>query len=177
MLCSLCHALGRHDERSLRNEDGYNLNGFLHQSATISSEVKHESLHALILEINKSLSQVLGHISCEAALEDIACGVVNHSRIFYVRKMDALPYDRHVECISGADLLHLEYHLCARLSFHPVAAFLGFQALCRQPVYLQNLVSADKSVLVCGRTEIRLVDHHVLILLLVDDGSDTAVGL
>ena len=85
--------------------------------------------------------------------------------------------DRHVQSIPRAYFLDLEHYSRARLALHPVAAFLGFEPLCRHAVDLQYLISAPEAVLVCRRTEIRLVDDDILLLLLMDDGSDASICL
>ncbi len=117
------------------------------------------------------------HIVGKSCLQDISCRIVKHTRIFDIREMDALTHNRNVQSVTGMHLLHLEHDRRARLSLHPVTAFLSLQALCRHSVDLKDLVSAHKSVFLRRRSCIRLVDDDILFLLLMDDGSDASVSL
>ena len=66
----------------------------------------------------------------------------------------------------------------ARFAFHPVTAFLGFQAGDAGTVDLQDLITATQSGLDRRRTGIRFVDvDGAVFLRLVDDSADASVGL
>ena len=91
--------------------------------------------------------------------------------------MYALAHYRYVKSVSSAAFPDLERHGRARFSLHPVARILALKSLYRCSVYLDYLVTAHKSVLMCRRTEVRLVDYHIFFLLLMYDRAYSAVGL
>ena len=89
--------------------------------------------------------------------------------------MDPLTYYRHVECVACACLLYLEHYGRARLSLHPVGAFLDLKAFGLDSVYGDDLVTAHKARLAGRRVGIRFVYDDIAVLGLVYDRSDASV--
>ena len=159
------------------NSEIWNVDSLIHQSAAVASEVEHEPLHALGLERLHLFLDLIAYSVGKSGLEDVTCCVIEHSGIFNVREMDTLAHNRNVDDLSRTNLLHLEDHGGSRLSLHPVAAFLCLETLGRHAVDLDDFVTAHKAVFLGRRTRVRLVDYHILVLLLMDDRADTAVSL
>jgi len=98
--------------------------------------------------------------------------------IFYVGKLDPFAYDIHLDNLSGADLPDLELHGGPGLPPHLVGALLAGQSVRGLSVDLKDFVAAADAVFLGGGVLVGFVDDHVAFLVgLVDDGSDSAVGL
>ena len=91
--------------------------------------------------------------------------------------MNTFAYNRKLKSVSRTHLLHGKNDRRARLSLHPVTALLGLKALGRLAVNRYDFISAHKTVLMRRRAEIWLIDDHVVLFLLVDDGTDSSVCL
>ena len=170
-------ALGGNHQRSPWDKEAYDLHRLLEDSAAVAPEVIHKLLHSLLLEALDAFPDHLGDVLREAALIDIAGGVVDHSNVFYIREMYTLTGDVHILYGARAELLYLEDKLGSGSAFHTVAALLRGEAYDAYAVNLHNLVSADKAGLVGRGTLVRLVDGDVTVhVRLVDNRAHSTVS-
>ena len=83
----------------------------------------------------------------------------------------------YVQCISGTNLLNLEYYRSSRFSFHPVGAFLYLETLGQCSVNGDDFVAADQPGLHCRGVCIRLIYDDIAVFGLVYDCSDASISV
>ncbi len=162
-------------QRILRHEDGDYLGSLGEKSAAVPAKVEYELVHTLSLEFLHLVAHLVAHALGESALQNVARVAVKHSGIFDVRKMYLFAAHLDFQGVARIDFLYLELHDGARLSLHLLGAGLGIERLHVHAVYLQYLVAGLDARFHAGSEPVRLVDDHVLSLLLVDDGAHPGV--
>ena len=130
------------------------------------------------------IAHISGYIFSETGLENITGRIIDHTCIFHVRKVDSFTCDSDFDGVSGfprlaaAELFHVENDRRARLSLHLGSGLAGIQPDDGQSVYGCDFISASQPCLACGRVFVWFIDDNVALLRgLVDDGSDSSVGL
>ena len=176
--------MGIYDDGALRDEQGDDVHGLVHQAATIAAEVQDEPLHPLLLQGVVCIADALAHPLGELGHQDIAVPVVEHVHVFDGRKRDALPRDGNLDDVTrlpggaAAQLLHAEDDRRPGLAAHLVGALLAREAVGGFPVDGLDLVAAAEAGLGGRGAGIGFVDLHVAVHVgLVDDGADAAIGV
>ena len=177
VLLRLQAALGAYHQRTLGDKEADYLYGFHQDAAAVAPEVIHQLLHSLFLELVDGFLHLLGNALGEAALIYVSGGVVEHSGVFQVRKMDALADNGYVLYLSCAEFLYLEQELGSGSAFHTVAALLGGESYYAYAVNLHNLVAADQAGLVGRGILIGLVDCDIAVnVRLIDNRAHSSVS-
>ena len=177
-------ALGGNHDRALGHEERDNVDSLLEKAAAIAAKVKDEFLHSLSLQFQVCIADILGNPLGEAGLENVAGSVVEHPGILHVRKMNPLPDNPDLDCVTlfpavpAKSLLHAENHRSARIALHPGCRLVSLEPLHGLSVDGHDLVPAAESRIGRRRAGIRLIDNDIaLSIRLVDNRPDTSVCL
>ena len=175
-----CHVFTfrRNHQRPFRHEYRDDFDSFLHDSAAVSTQIKHKFLHPLLLETYDSISHIPAHTFGKSGLKDISGGCIQHPGILHIRKTNTFSGNLYVLEFPCMNFLNLENNFAAGLTFHLVTALLRCQPHYTFPIDGKYLVPAAKFIFICRRVFVRLIDDDIpLYVRLVYDRAYTPVSL
>ena len=168
-------AFGGDHERSLRNEERDDVDGFVHHAAAVVAQVDDQALGAGFLEPQHVGLEFFGDLGREAVELDVADVVAVQAGIADIRHVDPFAGDDHVDRVFRAAFDDLEFHLGAGLALHPAGALLGSFFVDGDSVDLEDDVAGLEAGLGGRGVLIRLDDADALAGRLADQGADAAV--
>ena len=118
-------ALHREQVAALGYEHIEYLKGFLHRTSAVVAQVEHQSLHALLLQVDECSAHVFGAVLQILVVVDVSDTVLLHAVVGQIGHLYgfALHLDGHFLARRWA--LNLKHHRCARLATQVVADVCG----------------------------------------------------
>ena len=116
--------LCRHKCFSARQKEIGYLYGLIQQAASIIPQVNHQRSHPPLLQVQKSLLELLGRIPREGAEIDITYIIIQHRIIRYERQLDGTAHNVEIQRFLCTGTLHFQLEAGTHLSAKHLADFL-----------------------------------------------------